>query len=1052
MLSKVVLSVVFATWAVAISPAQVLIIDTVAGGGKPGLSATSYSAAGASAVALDASGNLYVATAQLNQIWVVSPSGAVTEVIGNGSPGYSGDGGPAISASFNKPGGLALDSSGNLYIADTYNHRIRKVSAATGKISTVAGTGVSGYSGDQGPATAAQLFRPLGVAVDAAGNLYIADTLNMVVRKVDAATGIVHTVAGNTALTTYNGGFPFGSYSGDGGPATSAGLDQPSGVAVDQAGNIYIADSVFTIVRKVTVATGIITTVAGNGKFTGLGATNGDGGLATSATVDVSAIALDSAGNIYVAGLSAVRKVSSADGVITTVAGDPNLSINITGKGDGGPATAAAIGGPTGIALDAASNFYIAEPASGTVRKVTASTGIITTAVGNYANGYNGDDIPAINAQLRLPVGVAVDSGGNLYLAANDLVRKVAADTGIMRTIAGQIAPNGPLMTGDGIPATGASLTPAVDAGFIPRYGIALDSSGNLYVTEAARVRKVAATTGIISTVAGNLTTSVPGGFPYGYSGDGGPATSAKLNGPSGVAVDSSGNLYIADTYNSAVRKVTAATGLITTIAGGLNMPTGVALDSAGNLFIANQGHHDIRKVAAGTGIVTVVAGTGVAGYSGDGGPSSRAQLSQPSGVAVDNAGNLYIADQGNSAVRKVVLATGTITTFAGTGAAGYSGDGGPAGAAQMASPYAVATGPNGRVYVADTSNNRVRALPLPAPAPLPSVSPTFVGGPSVPAGSTTVLSFSINNPVLAATTTELNFNSALSPGLLVAGPNALSTSCGTVAAAPSGRAVSVTGVKLGPGGTCTASVNVATLGLGPQFATVTDLVNSGTPVNFLSLANVELEGAAAVVNSASFASATVTPNGILTYLGPTGCSPNGKVLVNGQPGTTLFSNSTQINFVTPESVSQESAAIQLICDGAPVVTLATPTATTSPALFTQTGTGKGQGSILNFDGSINSAVNPASQGSYVAVYGTGFGTLNRPAVDGLRHLAAAVAATIGGASATVLYAGEAPGETIGLQQINILIPAGIALGPNVAILLTANGISSQAGVTLAVR
>jgi uncharacterized protein (TIGR03437 family) len=1051
MLSKGVLSVVFATWAATISSGQTLIIDTVAGGGRPGLSATSYSAAGASAVALDASGNLYVATTQLNQIWVVSPSGAVTEVIGNGSQGYSGDGGPAISASLNKPGGLALDSSGNLYIADTYNHRIRKVSAATGKISTVAGTGVSGYSGDQGPATAAQLFRPLGVAVDTAGNLYIADTLNMVVRKVDAATGIVRTVAGNTALTSFSGGFPFGSYSGDGGPATSAGLDQPSGVAVDSAGNLYIADSVFTIVRKVTVATGIIATVAGNGQFTGLGATNGDGGPATSARVDVNAIALDSAGNIYIAGLSAVRKVSSASGVITTVAGDPNLSINITGKGDGGPATVA-IGGPTGIALDAASNFYIAEPASGTVRKVTASTGIITTVVGNYANGYNGDGIPATNAQLRLPVGVAADSGGNLYLATNDLVRKVAADTGIMRTVAGQIAPNGPLITGDGIPATGASLTPAVDVGFVPRYGIALDSSGNLYVTEGARVRKVAATTGIISTVAGNLTTSVPGGFPQGYSGDGGPATSAKLNGPSGVAVDSSGNLYIADTYNSAVRKVTAATGIITTIAGGLNMPTGVAVDSAGNLFIANQGHHDIRKVAAGTGIVTVVAGTGVAGYSGDGGPSSRAQLNQPSGVAVDNSGKLYIADQGNNAVRQIVLATGTITTFAGTGAAGYSGDGGPAGAAQMASPYAVATGPNGRVYVADTSNNRVRALPLPAPAPVPSVSPTFVGGPSVPAGSTTVLSFSINNPVLAATTTELDFNSALSPGLLVAGPNALSTSCGTVAAAPSGRAVSVTGVKLGPGGTCTASVNVATVGLGPQFATVTDLVNGGTPVNFLSLANVELEGAAAVVNSASFASTTVTPNGILTYLGPTGCSPNGKVVVNGQPAATLFSNSTQINFVTPESVSQDSAAVQLICNRAPVVTLAIPTATTSPALFTQTGTGKGQGSILNFDGSINSAANPASQGSYVAVYGTGFGTLNRSAADGLRHLAAAVAATIGGASATILYAGEAPGETIGLQQINILIPAGMAPGPNLAILLTANGVSSQAGVTLAVR
>src|SRR5580700_6989794 len=272
---------------------QNLTIGTIAGGGRPGSAATAYSASGANDVVLDSSGNLYVAVSALNQVWVVSPSGAVTEIIGTGSPSFSGDGSPAIAAGLNNPSSVALDPIGNLYIADQGNSRIRKVTAATGIITTVAGTGVTGYSGDLGPATNAQFYDPTAVTVDSAGNLYIADRQNNVIREVDATSGIIRTIAGDHALTTYSGGSPFGSYSGDGGPATSAGLDQPTGVAVDLSGNLYIADSVFTIVRKVNATTGIITTVAGDGQFTDLTSPDGDGGPATSARVDVTNIALD---------------------------------------------------------------------------------------------------------------------------------------------------------------------------------------------------------------------------------------------------------------------------------------------------------------------------------------------------------------------------------------------------------------------------------------------------------------------------------------------------------------------------------------------------------------------------------------------------------------------------------------------------------------------------------------------------------------------------------------------------------------------------------------
>ena len=580
---------------------------------------------------MDSAGNLYIADSGNSRIRKVS-NGVITTVAGNGTQGFGGDNGPTTSAQLWDPWGVAVDSAGNLYIADTDNSRIRKVS--NGVITTVAGNGTGGFNGDDGPATSAALYGPEGIAVDSAGNLYIADTYNYRIRKV--SNGVITTVAGNGT----------GGFNGDNGPATSALLYNPSGVAVDSAGNLYIADTGTNRIRKVSNA--VITTVAGNGTP----GFSGDNGPATSAELNVigaaeygpfydngGGVAVDSAGNLYIADTynNRIRKVSN--GVITTVAGNGTRF-----GGDNGPAMSAQLHDPEGVAVDSAGNLYIADTGNNRIRKV--SNGVITTAAGNGTTGFSGDNGPAASAELYSPGGVVADSAGNLYIG---------------------------------------------------------DTNNN-------RIRKVS--NGVITTVAGDGT--------YGFSGDNGPATSAELHAPWGVAVDSASNLYISDFLNSRIRKV--SNGVITTVAGNgangfrngpatsaeLYYPLGVAVDSAGNLYIADTNNNRVRKVS--NGAITTVAGNGdCCSYIGDNGPATSAELSSPRGVAVDSAGNLYIADTGNSRIRKV--SDGVITTVAGNGTGGFSGDDGPATSAQLNGPEDVAVDSAGNLYIADLGNNRIRIL-----------------------------------------------------------------------------------------------------------------------------------------------------------------------------------------------------------------------------------------------------------------------------------------------------------------------------------------------------
>jgi len=651
-------------------------------------------------VAVDSAGNVFVPDWGNHLVVKVAPTGILTVVAGSGVPGFSGDGGPATLASLARPRGVAVDTGGNLYIADEGNNRVRKMSPG-GTITTVAGTGAYDSFGDGGRAVNAAIRTPTGVAVDAAGNLYVADQQDHRIRRI-SSDGTITTVAGNGTE----------GYSGDGGLATAASLDHPEGVAVDAAGSLYIADIHNQRIRKIPPG-GVITTVAGNGTC----GFSGDLGPAVTASLcNPSGVAVSAAGNLYIAdsGNSRIRQVSPA-GIITTVAGNGTAAFS----GDGGLAVNASLWVPRGVAVDAAGNVYVAERLSSRIRKFTPG-GTISSIAGNGLFKAPTDGVPATTSFLSAPRVLVVDAGGNLYIGEWEgyRVRRVSAG-GTITTIAG--GRHG--FSGDGGPAVNASMT-------YPG-GLAVDVAGNLYLGDADnhRIRKISAN-GIISTVAG--------GAGGGFCGDGGAATAACLYTPWGVAVDTAGNLYIADLNNKRIRRVSPA-GIISTVAGNgvagfsgdggsatlasLNRPVGVAVDTGGNLYIADHRNNRVRKVSPG-GTITTVAGNGVAGFSGDCGPATAASLSDPF-VAVDGAGNLLIADGGVNRVRKVGP-DGTITTVAGSGQWGYSGDGGPATKASLSYPSGVATDTAGNLYIADYGNHRVRKVSFPA-AVVPILPPDSV-------------------------------------------------------------------------------------------------------------------------------------------------------------------------------------------------------------------------------------------------------------------------------------------------------------------------------------
>ena len=549
-----------------------------------------------SGLAVDAAGTVYIADTGNNVIRKVTLDGLIQTAAGNGTAGYSGDGGQATNAKLNQPSGIAVDSSGILYIADTSNQRIRKV-ASDGTISTIAGDGTPGYSGDEGQASTARLNTPVAIAVDSARNVYVSDFNNTRVRKISRG-GIIATIAGPSPYF------------------------YPQGLSVDGGGNVFVANGITSQILEVA-NNGNVAIIAG----TGIAGYSGDGGSATNAQLfSPKAVVADASGNLYIAdqGNGRIRKIAS--GTVSTIAG--------TGTTSATPGTGPANSSLNyGLALDASRNIFTADYNNNVVHKVVAD-GTATTVVGTGVAGFSGDGGQAVNAQLSYPTGLAIDTAGNLYIcdAGNHRVRKVATD-GTITTFAGsgQVG-----YTGDGGSAVNAALDNPV--------GITVDTSGNVYFADegANVVRKVSG--GNISTVAGTGTA--------GFSGDGGQATSATLNQPSDVAVDASGNILITDAGNGRLRKI-ASGGIITTLATASSL-SGVTVDAAGNAYLTLPTSDTIEEVTPG-GTVTTVAGTaGAIGYAGDGGPAASAQLNFPTGITIDASGHIYFSDTHNFSVREL--------------------------------------------------------------------------------------------------------------------------------------------------------------------------------------------------------------------------------------------------------------------------------------------------------------------------------------------------------------------------------------------------------------
>ena len=731
------------------------VISTVVGGGPNNIPAANANLNSPYELAVDAAGNVYVASSQQHRIFKISPAGIMTVVAGIGTPGYGGDGGPAVSALLNTPWGVAVDTATplpNVYIGDYNNCLVRKVNQNTGIITTIAGfvnhpaSGnpypSCGYQGNGGPADEAYINGPAGLRVNAkTGDLYFADYQNGVVRMVKGAspTGTISLVAGSGGSTTSGENCQGSTPYGDGGKATSANLCYPQDVELDTTvtpANVFISDGNQCAVREVIGTSGDIYDVAGNyscGFTDNVAATSGQLSDPWQLHVSVS-------GSTTTVDVSDYNNARIRQFTLTYASGVPKPGTikTIGGKGQGGFCGDAgsvlnACMDPVGLAFDASGNYYIGDYGTDRVSKVSKSTNDVTTIAGwgpnggtnaTYSNpvGLNGS---GGTPSLYYPLTVFADpTSANLYVGGyyGQAIYLWNSATNQVSDFAG----NGTAgFVGDG----GTAKNPATELNY-PE-GMARDSSGNIYIADNnnCAIREVT-TNGDITTVAGGSAGDLRG---CGYSGDGEVAINAQFSYPNSIAIDGAGNKFLADYNNCAIRKIAAGSNIVSTIAGGpalgcgysgdggpamaakIYHPQGISVDGAGNLYFADQANNRVREIVAQTHTIQTIAGYYYGGFTGDGTATTNA-LNQPGWTTADQNGNVFFSDTNNQILRWVTP-TGTMITFAGTipgsatSSAGYSGDGHPALSAQMYYPGGVSRDSSGNTYVADEYNYRVRKI-----------------------------------------------------------------------------------------------------------------------------------------------------------------------------------------------------------------------------------------------------------------------------------------------------------------------------------------------------
>jgi hypothetical protein len=629
--------------------------------------------------------------------------------VGGSIGGASGAGGGAIGGTAGAPGGAGgAAGTGGAGGATGSGGAAGQAGAggAAGQAGAGGGTGQAGtgggaaalrlLAGGTGPGEGVPLRSPTGITRDGA-NLYFTD-LNAV-WKLDVTTGAVATIAGVA-----------GQPGAEDGTGADARFGSPSGIVSDGSGNLYVTDSSYFTIRKVVIATGAVTTIAGEplgGAPGGYAICGNDDGVGANARFCTPAgIASDGAGNLYVAnaGASTIRKVVIATADVSTIAGSAG-SYNESADGRGMNARFSV---PMGIASDGAGNLYVAEAGANVVRKIVIATADVSTIAGAPMQPGSADGAGG-SARFYGPSGIASDRAGNLYVTdtENDTIRKIVVATGAVTTLAGVPTP--------GVFGTSTDGTGSEARFFNPR-GVVSDGANNLYVadTENHNIRRIVLPNAEVTTIAGE-------GRPTIADGTG---AAARFRNPAGITSDGAGGVFVADAANSAIRKVVIATGAATTLAGAgwsgssdgtgagarFDNAEGVASDRAGNLYVADTGNNTIRKIAVATGAVTTIAGAAGQFGSADG-TGTAARFSGPTAIISDGAGSLYVADTANSTIRKVALATGAVTTLAGAGSPG-SADGTGA-AARFSYPYGIAGDGAGNLYVADTGNSTIRKIDL---------------------------------------------------------------------------------------------------------------------------------------------------------------------------------------------------------------------------------------------------------------------------------------------------------------------------------------------------